>query len=154
MSVYDDDDDVDESGSTLRRRLEETLDRNKALTTELTGLKAKSLIEEHGHRLVKPEDLDGVEPDQMADRAQALQEERQTQQVDLARDMLAQRGLAGDELEAAVADFLSPSSGQDTAAFGRVKETSAVGGNAARLVNPDALHGLDAIEFALQQRSK
>ena len=96
---------VDESGSSLRQKLEETLEENRRITTELSGLKASSLIEEHGYGLVKLEDLDGVALDEMADTALKLQEERQVQQVDLARDMLARRGLDGADLDKAVEDF-------------------------------------------------
>ncbi len=151
MDDYDDD--VEESGSTLRRKLEETLDKNRELTDELTGLRAKSLIEEHGHHLVKPDDLSGVELSEMADKAEALQQERTAQQADLARDMLARQGLAGEELDKAVADFLNPASGQTTAAHSRAREVAAIGGDPTPLVNPDALHGLDAIQFGLQQKA-
>ena len=151
--AFDDEDDVEESGSTLRRKLEEALDRNRELTTELTGLKAKSLIEEHGHSLVKPGDLESVDLSEMADVAERLQSERSDQQADLARDMLARTGLDGDELDKAVDDFLSPEGpSRGSAAHGRAREVAAIGGNAAPLVNPDALHGLDAIQFALEQK--
>lgn len=154
MAYDDEEEDVDESGSSLRRKLEETLDKNRDLTTKLTGLTAKSLIEEHGHNLVKPEDLEGVDLSEMSDTAERLQQERSSQQADLARDMLARQGLAGDELDKAVTDFLSPeATGRGTAAHGRAREVAAIGGTAAPLVNPDALHGLDAIEFALGQKT-
>ncbi len=145
---------VDESGSSLRQKLEETLEENRRITTELSGLKASSLIEEHGYGLVKLEDLDGVALDEMADTALKLQEERQVQQVDLARDMLARRGLDGADLDKAVEDFLAPAgTNVSSAAHGRVKATSAIGGTAAPLRDTSTLVGLDAIEAGLREKT-
>ena len=129
-----------ESGSSLRRKLEETLTRERQLTTELSGLKAKELITEHGYGLVK-----------MSTKAEELQQERAGQQADLARDMLAKRGLQGVELDRAVEDFLAPGSGSgDAAAHTRAKEMSTVGGSSAPLRDASGLLGLDAIDHALR----
>ncbi len=147
------DEDEDESGSTLRRRLEETLDKNRELSSELSGLKAQAIVQEHGYSLVKPEDLDGVTPDEMIERAEAVQQERLGERDALARDILSNRGLSGSELDQAVNDFLTPSE-SDTSAYSRAKETSAIGGSAAPLRDPRSLHGLDAIEYALGQKDK
>lgn len=139
----------EESGSTLRQKLESTLKENQELTSELSGLKAKELISEQGYGLVKPEDLTGVSLSEMAEKAEVLQGERQAMQADLAKDMLAKRGLEGDELERAVNDFLTPES-QDTAAHSRAREVAAVGGNSTPANNTQNLMGLDAIDAALR----
>ena len=81
------DEDIEESGSSLRRKLEETLTRERQLTTELSGLKAKELITERGYGLVKVEDLVDVNLDEMSTKAEELQQERAGQQADLARDL-------------------------------------------------------------------
>ncbi len=139
----------EESGSTLRQKLESTLKENQELTSELSGLKAKELISEQGYGLVKPEDLTGVSLSEMAEKAEALQGERQAMQADLAKDMLAKRGLEGDELERAVNDFLAPEA-QDTAAHSRAREVAAVGGVSTPANNTQNLMGLDAIDAALR----
>jgi hypothetical protein len=139
----------EESGSTLRQKLESTLKENQELTSELSGLKAKELISEQGYGLVKPDDLMGVSLSEMAERAEALQGERQAMQADLAKDMLAKRGLEGDELERAVNDFLAPEA-QDTAAHSRAREVAAVGGVSTPANNTQNLMGLDAIDAALR----
>ncbi len=139
----------EESGSTLRQKLESTLKENQELTSELSGLKAKELISEQGYGLVKPEDLTGVSLSEMAEKAEALQGERQAMQADLAKDMLAKRGLEGDELERAVSDFLAPEA-QDTAAHSRAREVAAVGGVSTPANNTQNLMGLDAIDAALR----
>ena len=139
----------EESGSTLRQKLESTLKENQELTSELSGLKAKELISEQGYGLVKPDDLTGVSLSEMAEKAEALQGERQAMQADLAKDMLAKRGLEGDELERAVNDFLAPEA-QDTAAHSRAREVAAVGGVSTPANNTQNLMGLDAIDAALR----
>lgn len=139
----------EESGSTLRQKLESTLKENQELTSELSGLKAKELISEQGYGLVKPDDLTGVSLSEMAEKAEALQGERQAMQADLAKDMLAKRGLEGDELERAVNDFLAPEA-QDTAAHSRAREVAAVGGISTPANNTQNLMGLDAIDAALR----
>ena len=109
-----------ESGSSLRRKLEETLTRERQL-------------------------------DKMSTKAEELQQERAGQQADLARDMLAKRGLQGVELDRAVEDFLAPGSGSgDAAAHTRAKEMSTVGGSSAPLRDASGLLGLDAIDHALR----
>ncbi len=149
---FDGDGDIDIEGnaSQLRQKLESTLKENKQLTSQLSTLKANELITEHGYGLVKPEDLVGVNLSDMADKAEALQGERRALQAELAKDVFAKRGFEGSELDAAVSDFLSPESSQDTAAHSRAREVAAVGGVAAPARNTDNLMGLDAIEAALR----
>tara|TARA_B100000470_G_scaffold215097_1_gene197039 strand:+ start:595 stop:1053 length:459 start_codon:yes stop_codon:yes gene_type:complete len=141
-----------ESGSSLRRKLEETLTRERQLTTELSGLKAKELITENGYGLVKVEDLVDVDLDQMSTKAEELQQERSGQQVDLARDVLAKRGLVGAELDKAVEDFLAPVGTGDVGAHTRTREVAAIGGTAAPLRETSGLMGLDAIDHALRTK--
>ncbi len=141
-----------ESGSSLRRKLEEAYNDNRQLTTQLTGLTAKELIQEHGYGLVKVEDLLDTKLDEMAERAEQLQAERSGQQTDLARDMLAKRGLVGAELDKAVEDFLAPVGTGDVSAHTRTREVAAIGGTAAPLRETSGLMGLDAIEHALRTK--
>ena len=141
-----------ESGSSLRRKLEEAYNDNRQLTTQLTGLTAKELIQEHGYGLVKVEDLLDTKLDEMADRAEQLEAERSGQQTDLARDMLAKRGLVGAELDKAVEDFLAPAGTGDVSAHTRTREVAAIGGTAAPLRETSGLMGLDAIEHALRTK--
>jgi len=141
-----------ESGSSLRRKLEEAYNDNRQLTTQLTGLTAKELIQEHGYGLVKVEDLLDTKLDEMAERAEQLQAERSGQQTDLARDMLAKRGLVGAELDKAVEDFLAPAGTGDVSAHTRTREVAAIGGTAAPLRETSGLMGLDAIDHALRTK--
>jgi len=66
-------DDLDElDGSTLRKKLEKALGENKKLRDDVAGFKARSVITEKGFTLVKPEDLAGVDPDKVEERAAQL----------------------------------------------------------------------------------
>jgi len=144
-----------ESGSSLRRKLEETISEKQELATELAGLKAKELIQERGYGLVKTEDLLDVDLNEMAERAESIQAERHDQQAYLARDILAKRGLTGEELDKAVEDFLAPpDTVGDVAAHSRTREVAAIGGTAAPIRNTENLMGLDAIDAALRRTAK
>lgn len=143
-----------EGGSGLRRKLEETLAQNRKLTAEYASLAAKELIRENGWSLVKPEDLAGVSPEELATKAEELQVERLEQRRSVARDMLAQRGLEGRELEAAVDEFLAPpekkpaqdSGWDDVIRIGR-------GGAPVPATDESKLHGRQAIAHALTKKS-
>lgn len=86
-----------ESGSQLREKLESTLAVNKGLTAELAKRTAD------GFKFVKPEDLEGVSYDQMAAKAAELEAQRAADRQQVLRDSLAEAGLSGEDLEAALA---------------------------------------------------
>ncbi|MBF83486.1 MAG: hypothetical protein CL489_03315 [Acidobacteria bacterium] len=154
---FDDNDDISEmSGGTLRQKLEETLEQNKSLRTELTGLKAQEVIQQHGLSLVEPTDLDGVDIGQLEERAREIQEDRRGQQEKLARDLLAKRGYEGEELDRQVEDFLGPApdsgSHADAEAHDRARKVGAISGQPTPLNNPASLTGVQAIEWALENK--
>ena len=153
----DDEDLSTMSGGALRQKLEETLDQNKSLSSELSGLKAQAVIQQHGLSLVEPTDLDGVDIGQLEQRAQEIQEDRRGQQEKLARDLLAKRGYEGDELDRQVEDFLGPApdsgSHADADAFNRARQVGAMSGQPTPAINPEKLTGVQAIEWALENKS-
>ena len=153
----DDEDLSTMSGGALRQKLEETLDQNKSLSSELSGLKAQAVIQQHGLSLVEPTDLDGVDIGQLDQRAQEIQEDRRGQQEKLARDLLAKRGYEGDELDRQVEDFLGPApdsgSHADADAFNRARQVGAMSGQPTPAINPEKLTGVQAIEWALENKS-
>jgi len=152
----DDEDLSTMSGGALRQKLEETLDQNKSLSSELSGLKAQAVIQQHGLSLVEPTDLDGVDIGQLEQRAQEIQEDRRGQQEKLARDLLAKRGYEGDELDRQVEDFLGPApdsgSHADADAFNRARQVGAMSGQPTPAINPEKLTGVQAIEWALENK--
>lgn len=77
--------DDDQSGSTLRDKLEAAIALNKSLASQLATTVAG------GFKFVKPEDLAEVEPDQFTTKAQEIEEARKTQAEEYARQLLAER---------------------------------------------------------------
>lgn len=145
-SAVEDDEDEQESAKTLRTKLERALVENRTL-------KAEKILSAGTYDLVKPEDLAKVDTDKLEEAAQTLQSERVEIQKGLVRDTFAKRGLDGDDLDAAVADFLGgPPSEEDT--LDRIGETASIGGNRPALVNATKLTGVAAIEAGLLANEK
>lgn len=145
-SDVDDDDDEQESAKTLRAKLERALVENRTL-------KAEKILSAGAFDLVKPEDLAKVDTDKLEEAAQKLQEERAEIQKGLIRDTFAKRGLEGDDLDAAVNEFLGePADGE--VAIDRITSTASIGGARPALVNPSKLTGLAAIEAGLEANAK
>ncbi len=110
ITLLDDDGneiDLDKAdGGTLRTKLEEALTANKAWEKEVATSRAVSAIGEHGYDLVKPEDFEGVSPDEVAEKAKELHEQRLEARSETVRSILAERGLEGSDLDSAVEGFL------------------------------------------------
>ncbi|MBO59907.1 MAG: hypothetical protein CL440_06855 [Acidimicrobiaceae bacterium] len=154
---FDDEDEISQmSGGALRQKLEQTLEENKLLASELSGLKAHEVISEHGLSLVEPTDLKGVDISQLEQRAREIQEDRRAQQEKLARDLLAKRGYEGEELESQLQDFLGSEpvapTHADAEAITRAQQVGAVSGQPTSIINPETLSGVAAIEYALEQK--
>lgn len=116
--------DDEESGSSLRRKLESTLAQNKELTERVATFEAARVISDNGFDLVNPDELKGVALDELEARAKAMQEER----VEVAQRFLSERlGVAEDQVSALLAG--------DTAskdAFDRVRKANSVSGEPVR----------------------
>lgn len=152
-------DDLNESGSELRRKLEEALEENRVLREQNLGYTARALIQEKGYTLVKPEDLQGVSVEDLGTRAEQLQQERLDHEAGVARKLLERQGLQGDALEDAVRSLLAgtapaPVAAPEPDAWDRARSLHEVSGAPVPVVNPENLHGLDAIEFGFGQRER
>lgn len=96
-------------GGTLRKNLERVLERNRLLEEQASTSTARSVIESMDGSLVTVEDLKGVPADQIEAKAKELQGQRQAQRLETVRSVFAARGLDGEDLEAAVEEFLGES---------------------------------------------
>jgi predicted HAD superfamily phosphohydrolase len=94
-------------GGTLRKRYVDALNREKALNERLATAEAVRVIGEHGSKLVKPEDLVGVPVDEISAKVTELHTQRETERQEIIRSVLADRGLEGDDLDAAVKEFFT-----------------------------------------------
>lgn len=145
-----------EGGKGLRKLLEEALKETGQLRSVAAGAEAQRVIGEKGYNLVKAEDLSGVAVDDIPTKAAELQEQRVTERTNVVRGVLAGKGLEGEELDAAVEDFLggSDQAAQEDSPWGAVHESAAADGTPVPAVDPTKLHGVQAIEFALAQAER
>ena len=139
-----------EGGSGLRKFAETVQAEARSDRDELATLRAEKVIQEHGYHLISAEDLAGVPKKDLAAKAEALEGTKLESQRDLARDMLARKGLSGDELDRAVDEFLAPSPDDDKARL-RAATAAKSGGVPTPLVDTDKLHGIEAIRHGLSK---
>jgi hypothetical protein len=137
-----------EGGTGLRKFAEAAQADWRKTQVELTNLKAERLIQEHGYHLVTAEDLAGVPLSDLESRAEAVEAEKLESQRALARDMLARKGIEGDELDRAVDELLAPTPDNDKARQ-RAAAASRAGGVPTPLVDVTQLHGVEAIRHGL-----
>lgn len=150
------DTDLDQlDGRGLRSRLEETLLEKRQMSERLAVLEAKEVLQENGFDLVKPEDLKGVAAQDVKSHAEKLQQERAALQDELLRKALERQGYKGEELEDAMQDLARDraKSKGEASVLARAKSLGE-GGEMITDVNPEKVHGYDAIVAGLSQRSR
>lgn len=151
MSTSTDEDFSQMTGGALRERLEESIRQGRQMQTELTAYRAKDVLAEKGFDLVKPEDLKDVTPEKIEARAQEIQAERETLQQELLTKALEKQGFKGDELDEMVQAAVAQrdASQSKAEAVGRVRSLGN-GGTPIPDVDPEKLHGFDAMKFAIE----
>lgn len=157
MSIeFDEIDEIEEreGGKGLRRKLEETLTKLAKVNTEITTYRAEKIVREKGLNLVKAEELSGIPEGELVTRAEKLQTERLAERKQIAREMLEKRGLSGDELESELDSFLEPAGVAVTDAFEGVNDVGRIQGDFSPTIDPGKLHGVAAIEYALEKAGK
>lgn len=147
------DEEIDEgeqqSGGALRKQLEETLKINRQLAARLAKADAVTLLADKGFTYVKPEDLEGVDPDKIEATAAKIQEERQALREEVLRDVLAGQGLEGDELTDRIAD-MAGTRDEDADAADRIRTVGRSEARSVPTINPEKLHGFDAIKAGIE----
>jgi hypothetical protein len=138
-----------ESGGQLRAKLEEALAANKAMSTELFGLKASQVIGAKGLKYVTPEDLSGVGLNELEAKALELEGQKAEQRQAVVKSVLEEKGLAGDQLETALKQLLTPAEAAAEAAHDRVASLGRLQGTAPGSVDERNLYGVDKIRHAL-----
>jgi|SRR5579884_2612469 len=140
----------------LRQMYEEAISQNRELAEKVTLYSAKEVLVEKGFDLVKPEDLKGVEPTKFEERAAELQKEREAQANDLLRAALLKRGVDESEVDSMLSALAGEQQAQtETAqAAARIGSVGRIEGNVEPLVNPNQLHGYDAILAGLAQKKQ
>jgi hypothetical protein len=121
-------DDDQESGRSLRDRLEAEIARNKEIATRL----AQRVAQDFPH--VSAEDLAGVSPDELETKAAELNQLKKQEREDILRSTLEERGLSGEQLDVAVQKLVS---GDGSA----VEAESSVDASTARVASLGKLQG-------------
>src|SRR5262245_18834237 len=118
-----------ESGGSLREKLEAALAEVATLRTEVLEGRATKLIGDKGYKFVTPEDLRASSLDELEAKASALETEKVAAATTAVRSAFAAKGLAGDELEAAVQEVFgeAPDSAR-SGALDRIRSVGQLGG--------------------------
>ena len=145
------------TGGQLRQKLEETIEVNKQLTSQLVAERASNVIRDGGFDLVKADDLVGVAIEEIADKAKSLQEERYQQQRNLLVDVLRKNGTPDDELDSTADAMLAgqqskPQQSAVDEGFGLLGNLPS--GTPTPQVDISQLHGDDALRYGLEQAER
>lgn len=150
MPYDDDDDQSNESGGELRKKLELALKGNVALTDQLAGYLARDLITEKSLTLVKPDDLKGVELKELESKATALQAERLAQQESLLRNAFERQGYEGAALEQQLALATGHAGAENPAAnLTQARDLGRLPGTVVPINDPRELSPLAKIEAGI-----
>lgn len=103
-----DDESGNESGGQLRSKLEASLAAQRDMAKELRGFKATALIAEKGFRYVTAEDLADVDLAELGKSAAAIEDRKGKERETVLRQVFTDQGVAEDQLDNAVAQFLAP----------------------------------------------
>lgn len=143
------DESAETSGKEFREKFEATMAENATLRA--------SIAEKLG---VSAEDLKGVPADQIITKAAEITEQRKAQRQQVLRESLEERGLSGEDLEAALAQ-LTGGKGNTPAPTPEAKpartpfaSTGSLGGGPPGSLPNQNLFGADRIAAALRERNK
>lgn len=139
-----DDESGNESGSSLRQKLEDTVKLNKEMAKELRGFKAEKLIAEKKLAYVKPEDLADVDLAELENKALQLNEQKEGERKAVLRSVLAEQGVPEDQLDNQIEQFLAPKPESVNQVSGRLADIGQIQGRYAD-TSTDNLTGPDLI---------
>lgn len=138
-------------GSKLRAQLEAALKSNKDMQAKLSTYEVREFLGGKQLDLVKPEELAGVDPTKWDETATRIQTERTEMQKDLLRRALTAQGLDQETVDQMVAGTVTSTAQADEAqAINRVRQAGSVAATPPLAVDPNKLHGLDAITAGLK----
>lgn len=118
-----------ESGGSLREKLEGALTTNASLASELAGYKAKDIISAHGYKHVTVEDLKGVKLDEIEAKASELEVSKSALAESVLKSVLKDKLGEGADLDAVVAGLIGGSTETvDSSALDRIRSVGKVQG--------------------------
>lgn len=149
--MADDLESVDEkdTGSTLRKKYEAVLGEKQAMERELRSLKAQAILAGSGFTRVTVEDLADVSITDLESRAAELETQREQQEADILRRVLASKGLKDNELDTAVKELVGMSEqDRQIAALDRIRAVGRTGGTPPGQAEDPNLYGPSRIRAA------
>lgn len=154
------DDDLDEltgeeSGSKLRELLKAAKRSEREWKTKALAAETKDLIQSKGFKYVKPEDLSGVEADELEAKAAEIEGKRAEERKALLAEVLGDTGLEGAQLDTAVASLLGDSGRERQEALSRIRDVGrAQGAPAPTLAETEGLYGESRLLAAFTSKAK
>lgn len=139
-------------GGKLRRKLEKALEDNRKLAERVRTHEVKQVLTEKGFDLVTPDDLSGVDLDEIEAKAAEIQERNQKLQGDLLRKALQAKGFEGEDLDEMVESIAGAKTAEqaDEDATKRAQSLGRVDSTTSPRVDPSKLHGIDAISAGIR----
>jgi hypothetical protein len=155
MPYDDEDEESNESGGQLRKKLEDALKKSSELSQQLAVFQAEKLVVEKGFTTVKAEELKGVELDKLESTAAALHADRLKLQDDLLRDAFVRQGYEGDALEHQLAFATGrEAGGAAAAALSNARNLGRLDSTPVPAVDVRALSPLAKIEAGLAAKKR
>jgi hypothetical protein len=143
--------DGNESGGSLREKLEATIKERNALASELVGFKAQGLIAEKQWQHVTVEDLKGVKLTELETKGAELEAAKAALKESVLKEVLSKQGIDGEQLDEAIAQLVGKvAPADDTAAtLARMRATAGIQGSAPGKIEQPGLFGASRIRAAL-----
>lgn len=131
----------EESGSTLRQKLEAAIAEANAWKSQAIGLAGAS------HKGIKADDFEGVAPDQFSAKAKEIAEARAAEREALLKEALAERFGPDVDLDSVLSNPASQPA--DDGAAARIASLGSLGGSPPSAVSTPVDPGRDRIAAAL-----
>jgi hypothetical protein len=142
-----------ETGASLRKKLEEALSGQKALAKELRKERTSRVLALNP--LVSETELADVPLDEVETRAAQLQVAHSEKKDVLLRESLKDRGLDDEAIDAFLAKDPSSEQSSTTAVIDRIRGVSRTAGEpAGRVVNAEGMTPRQKMEFALKENER
>lgn len=110
-----------ESGGSLREKLEQALAANATITSELVSYKAKDLISANGYKHVTVEDLQGVSLGEIEAKAGEIETQKAAQAEAVLKTVLGSKLGDDVDLDAVIANLLGNADKVEDAALDRIR---------------------------------
>lgn len=136
-----------ESGGSLRQKLEEALAAKAALESNVVALTAEKVIGASGFKYVTPSDLAGVPLTDLEVKAQEIEQQKAAQADALLRTAVKARGVPDDQIDQVIAGLVGTNTPavQAVTTFDRLNAIGQIQGGAPGTIPDQVKPGYDRI---------